>query len=60
MREATTDVAAVLPASNSLPPTSFVSPPTTAPPGMRSWMQANGSGPELRAGHCCGNKDRKS
>jgi hypothetical protein len=35
MREATTDVAAVLPASKSLPPTSLVNPPTTVPPD--SW-----------------------
>src|SRR5215216_256452 len=35
MREATTDVAAVLPASKSLLPTSLVNPPTTVPPD--SW-----------------------
>ena len=38
MREATIDVAAVLPTLTSLPPTSLVSGPTTAPPGIRSWI----------------------
>ena len=37
MREATIDVAAVLPTLTSLPPTSFVSVPVMAPPGRRSW-----------------------
>ena len=38
MREATRDVAAVLPTPTSLPPTSLVNPPTMAPPGMRFWI----------------------
>ena len=60
MREATTDVAAVLPASKSLPPTSFVNAADHGPTWNAVLDEANSSGPELRAGHCCGNKDRKS
>ena len=51
MREATIDVAAVLPTLISLPPTSFVIVPTTGATGKAILDHAGGSAPEFGAGH---------